>query len=238
MNSIKTIAKLNLKNIGLVYWIVGITTFVQLIQMIVLYFILRDRYWLENMEISVGSFLYLLPLLAAILIPALNFRRIVNIGGKRNNFLIGSLFSYIFIAVFISLGNLAFHYTVDAYFERAQFYNHDLFGGIANLVEVFRWIENGFVIAFLQQTAFLFLVMTFIHTLTSIQDKWYGWVTDVFIIAIISVFTPIAVLRSSLIWFFNLIIFNQYAWFQIIACLVIGLSVYALNKPIYARKTI
>jgi len=190
------------------------------------------------MEISIGNFLWLLPLLAAIIIPTRNFRRILNLGGKRDNFLLGSLIVYVIIAAFISLGNVLINYTVDVLIERAPFYDTNMFGGVVNLVEVFRWVDNGAVIAFFRQFAFLFLLATFVHTLTAIQDKWYGWAVDVAIIAIISVFIPIAVLRSALVWFFNLIIFHQNAFLQIGACLAIGIAIYALNKPILARKVI
>jgi len=84
----------------------------------------------------------------------------------------------------------------------------------------------------------LFLLASFVHTLVSIQDKWYGWVTDVVLIAIISVFTPIAPLRAVLVVFFNMIIFHPNALLHILNCVGIGLIIYALNKPIYARKAI
>ena len=70
------------------------------------------------------------------------------------------------------------------------------------------------------------------------QDKWYGWVADILIIAIISVFTPIAPLRAALVRFFNLIIFHSNAFIQIAACLILALVVYSLNKLLLARKAI
>ena len=102
---------------------------------------------------------------------------------------------------------------------------------------VLGWMGNGPVVAFIQQFAFLLLLAAVIHTLTAAQDKWYGWAADILIIAVIAVFTPIAPLRASLAWFFNLIIF-QSAYIQIPACLVLAAAVYSLNKPILARKAI
>jgi hypothetical protein len=102
----------------------------------------------------------------------------------------------------------------------------------------FGWHNNGVIVAFLRQFAFLFLLATFVHTLTAIQDKLYGWVTDVLIVAIISVFTTIAPLRASLVWFLNLIIFHPNAFLQIAACLILATAIYSLNKLILARKAI
>jgi F0F1-type ATP synthase assembly protein I len=51
------------------------------------------------------------------------------------------------------------------------------------------------------------------------------------------VFIPIAPLRGVLIGFFYLIIFSA-APLQIAACLILGLAVYSLNIPVFARKAI
>jgi hypothetical protein len=74
--------------------------------------------------------------------------------------------------------------------------------------------------------------------MTAAQDKWYGWVADVLIVAIISVFTPIEPLRASLVWFFNLIIFHSNTFLQIAAYLILATAIYSLNKLILARKAI
>jgi len=66
------------------------------------------------------------------------------------------------------------------------------------------------------------------------QTRWYGWVADVIIVAIISVFTPIAVLRSAEVWFFRLIIFGT-PWLQVVACLVLATGFYALSMPLLNR---
>ena len=111
-------------------------------------------------------------------------------------------------------------------------------GGTMDVLYWFGWLNNGVVVAFFRQFAFLFLFASAIHTLAAAQDKWYGWAADILIVAIISVFTPIAPLRASLVWFFNLIIFNSNAFLQIAACLILAIAIYSLNKLILARKTI
>jgi len=86
--------------------------------------------------------------------------------------------------------------------------------------------------------AFFFLFACVLHTLTLAQGHWYGWVADVAIIAVISVFTPIPPLRGALVWFFDLIIFNNVPIVQILACLAIGAAVYAASLVPIATKAI
>ena len=140
--------------------------------------------------------------------------------------------TYIIIAAVVSGAGILSYYTYDRFVLSR-------FGGWSlSLMYWFGWVENGLIVAFFQQFAFLVFVASFIHTLVAIQDKWYGWVADVLIIAVISVFTPIAPLRAALVWFFYLLIFNSNALLQIVFCLVLGAALYVLNKPIFARKVI
>jgi hypothetical protein len=228
------IAKVNLQNIQVPYIVTAIIAAITLAQTLIKALIALDGGDMSGqLEISFGCYLWLLPLLAAIFIPAKNFRRIVNLGGKRGNFFWGSLGAYAALAVAVSLGNIVIHYAFDRPIIAAHY-----FEGLINLVDVFGWTKHGPITAFIQQAAFLFLFTVFTHTLTSIQDKWYGWAADAALIAVISVFTPIAPLRAALVWFFTLILFHPVPLAQIAACLVLAAVIYALNKPVYARKAI
>ena len=231
--SIFRIARLNLKNIVVPYWVTGITALLILVQTIIDMLLINN-----NMEISVGCYLWLLPVMAAIFIPAKNFRRIVNLGGKRGNFFWGSLVTYAILACIVSLSNVVCNYGFDLLIEASPNFDREYFGGVINLIEVFGWTRNGPVVAFIQQFAFLFLFSVFVHTLTAAQDKWYGWAADILIVAIISVFTPIKPLRDAEAWFFNLILFHPNAFLQITACLLLAAGIYLLNKPVLARKAI
>ena len=249
-----SLAKINLRHLQVPYVLTGITTGAMAIQTLVLLILHWNGVNVANQSnISFGNILWLIPLMAGIFIPARNFRRIINLGGKRSNFFWGSLMVYAVLAAAVSLTNIAIFYVIDLPIINAEifmpmypFYPAGTFilgepghiGGVANLVEVFRWSHNGIVVAFFQQFAFLFLIGTFAHSFTAIQDKWYGWLTGVAFIAIISVFTPIAPLRAALVWFFNLIIFHDAAVLQIVACIVLGMVIYSINKPVLARKAI
>jgi len=251
MISTWNLAKTNLRFLFVPYLLTAIITGAIGVQIVVM-LILEANGINSGSQLSFGQFLWLLPLFAGIFIPARNFRRIMNLGGKRNSFFWGSLIAYAVLAVVVSIANTAIFYAIDRPIIQAEtfmpFYPFypDVFvygepghiGGIANVIDVFGWVENGVFTAFLQQFAFLFMLGTFVHTLTAIQDKWYGWLTCVLLVAVISVFTPIAPLRAALVWFFNLIIFNDTAALQIAACVAIGLVVYIVNKPVLARKRI
>lgn len=234
-----TIAKINLKNIKSAYFTVGIVALTMLVQFIIQMVIAAvSGKVFDQSGLSVGCVLWLLPLMAAIIIPTKNFRRIVNLGGKRDHFIWGSLMVYAALALIISAVNTLIYYTFDSFIQSSGYFGADHMGGVMNAIEVFGWTANGGIAAFAQQFAFLLLVSAAVHTLVAMQDKWYGWVTDVLLAAIISVFTPIAPLRAVLIGFFNLIIFQSNVFLQIAICLVLAIVIYSANKPIYARKAI
>jgi len=248
-----SLAKVNLRHLQVPYAITGIVAGLMAVHTLVFVILHWRGVDVGNQAlISLGNFLWLLPLMAGIFIPARNFRRLINLGGKRGNFFWGSLMTYAILAAVVSLSNTAIFYVLDRPIINAEifwpfypFYPEPFIlgepghiGGVANLLQVFGWSYNGVIVAFLQQFALLFLIGTFAHSFTAIQDKWYGWLTGVGLIAIISVFTPIAPLRAALVWFFNLIIFHDAAALQIVACIVLGMVIYSINKPVLARKAI
>ena len=199
--------------------------------------------------ISSGNYLWLLIIFAAIFIPIKNFRRIVNLGGKRGDYFWGSITTYAALSGVVSIVNTVFFYIYERFLIGTGYFvsfsdfmwdttlidNHYI---TVNTVELFGWSTRGVFFVLIQQFAFLFLLAVVVHTLVSAQSKWYGWAADVLIVAVISVFTPINPLRQSLLWFFNLIIFHSNGLIQITACMVLAILIYSLNKWILARKPI
>ncbi|MCL2571711.1 MAG: hypothetical protein FWE11_04850 [Defluviitaleaceae bacterium] len=236
-NKAWTIAKINYKTLRVLLIPTLSTMFALAISDIINYFVMSGTGG-TGISISPANALWLLPVMVAIALPAFSLRRIINLGGKRDGFFWGGILTYVILAAVASLLVTLSHFTIEQLLERSPYFDPNFLGGIVNLVEVFGWSDRGFVITFFQQTALLILFAAFVHTLTASQGKWYGWVANVAIVAIISVFTPIPVLRRALVWFFNLILFHPNAWMQIIGCLVIAAGVYALSKPIIARKAI
>ena len=235
-NKSLVVAKTNLRNIKIACIITAIVIGCVLLQDIVMLILDRANVFSNpggNMTVSIGNYFFLLIILGAALIPTLNFRKMLNLGAKRSDFFNGCFVTYAIMSAAVSLLCIILYYTYDSYMTSLSYR-----GGTMDVLYWFGWIDNGAVIAFLQMFAFLFLFAAFVHTLFAAQDKWYGWVADILIIAIISVFIPIAPLRASLVWFFNLIIFNSNAFMQITCCLILAIAIYSLNKPILARKAI
>jgi hypothetical protein len=182
-------------------------------------------------SVSWGNTLYGLVALCAIIIPARNYKRITNLGGRRADFIKGSFLYYLILAAVVSFTNIIIYYTYDRFMVE-----YLRFGESLNLVDAFGWSANGPFAAFLQQFAFLFGLACFLHVFTTMQGTKLGLVFDIAILTIICVFTPIEPLRLVEIWFFNLTIFQPNAGLQILACLVFGCAFYLLGKPILARK--
>jgi hypothetical protein len=187
----------------------------------------------DNISLGAGNYLYLLPLFMGILVPALNFSKLMHLGGKRMDFFKSGLITYVPAAAFAALVSLITNLTIDKWFVAS---GHT--GGTLDLLDVFEFMQRGAVVAFIQMTVFLTLVAVVAHTLTLIQGRWYGWIADTLIVAIISVFTPIAPLRAALVWFFKMIIFNDYAVVQILSAVVVGAVVYAASIIPIKRKAI
>lgn len=244
------IAKLNLKNIRTPYFVTALVFAVIFVQSIIYAIIASARGIAgEQLSINSGSYFWLLIIMAAIFIPTKNLRRIINLGGRRDGFFWGSLSCYAILAGAVTIANTLLYHTYEKFLLSTGYYagyeafvqnpalmdNHFI---SVDVVDVFGWLGNGVVIATLQQFAFLLLLAVFVHTLTTMQDKWYGWVVDAIIAAILGVFIPIASLREWLFKFFDLIIFNANPFLQIAACIVLAIAIYMLSKPILARKVV
>ena len=225
------IAKLNFRSLKTAYIITAIVIIGMSSNYGMNVFIANSYDMADNYNISMGWTLWLLPVLASILVPARNLKRTMNLGGKRDNFFWGSLEVYAILAGIVSVA-----VAITDHVEMNIIKNLD-WGGIFTSANVFGWGEYGILAVVFQQFAFLFLFTSFVHTLTAVQDKWFGWAADVLIIAIISVFSPIAPLRAALAWFFRAILFNS-PLTQIPVCMILALAIYSLNKAIFARKAI
>jgi hypothetical protein len=187
------INKLNLKNLKVPYIITGVLFFVMLVQDMIKMITASGE---SQIIISIGNFLWLLVPLAAVYIATKNFRRIVNLGGKRKSFFTGNLVTYLILSGAVSLIGTLLYYTYDR-----VVINTKIFEGVLNLLVVFGWSTHGPAAVFFQQFAFLFLLAVFTHTLAALQDSWIGWAADILIAAVLAVFIPIAPLRAVLIGF-------------------------------------
>jgi hypothetical protein len=219
------IVKINLKQSKIAYFVTLISFFLGSVSVLVN--VLVDE---ADGAMPVGNYLILLALLLPILVPALNFTKLMNLGCKRLDFFKACVITYAPVACAVSLVCVLLRITLDKITFASSEYD-------LNLLSAFGFTNNGPIVAFVQMSAFLFFVCCLNHTLTLIQGHWYGWIADALLISIISVFTPIAPLRAALVWFFNLIIFHDIAFIQIFACIVLGLVIYCTSLiPIRMKK--
>ena len=181
---------------------------------------LNDKYYVD-----MANYLYVLAVLAPIIISARNFNRIMHLGGNKKAFYWGAILNYGIIAAVISLVVIIFYVLTQAVFGSRLI--------VYNLVDIFGWWKHGAVIAFVQQFLFLLLVQVFIHTLTSIQTRPYGWAIDGALLAALAVFIPVPELRNVLV-----IIFHSNIMVQMISCLALLAVSYLLYLPILRRKEI
>ena len=179
--------------------------------------------------LSNGNYTWLLAVMAPFFFVFYDFSKLMHLGASKKDYFIGCLISYGFLAFCISLVNTVIHLVMDPIYP-AQ--------AVINMMDMCRWTENGIFVAAIQQMLFLLLVMIFLHVLLSMQAHWYGWLTDVVLVAIICIFTPIAPLRSVLSGFFRLIMLNGNAILHIGTCLLLSAALSLAGLVVLKRKTL
>lgn len=168
----------------------------------------------NNSQISLGNYFYLYLLMLPFFVVLSNYKKFINLNASKRAYYTGCMLTYGVAAVLVSLGNTLFYSFVDKNFTTYLEYT--------NLMELTGWMQNGVLIAFIQQTVFLFLAAVFLHVLISLQHYWVGWVVDLVIITILAVFLPIAPLRHLVAKFFALVMFNSNFLLHIAVCLVLS----------------
>lgn len=179
--------------------------------------------------LSNGNYTWLLAVLTPFFFVFYDFTKLMHLGASKRDYFFGCLISYGFLALCISLVNTVVHVLIDPVYPAQT---------VINLMDVCRWTENGVLVAGLQQMFFLLLVMIFLHMLLSMQTRWYGWLTDAVLVAVICVFTPIAPLRAVLGGFFQIIMFNGSAVLHIGVCLLLSAAFSLAGLAVLKRKTL
>ncbi|MGW8115247.1 hypothetical protein ACVS9P_08795 [Caproicibacterium sp. NSD3] len=225
-NKAWAISKINFRHMRATYIITACLLLVGIANLILIITAVN----ITNGIVDPGNYAYAAAIFAPIFIPAVNFKKIMHLNGKKIDFYWGALFNYIIIAAVVSFANILLYVVTKNTFSS--------YGYMLNIGQAFGWFSHGIVPAFFQQFFFILLFEIFVHTLTAMQNFWFGWVTDVALVAIISVFTPIPVLRSALVWFFYMIIFNPTIAIQIISCIILSVFLYALYLLILKKQRI
>ena len=227
LKSVGAITRINFVKTTWIAYLVAILTFLSTIIQLIIYYEINESGAAQTAE---GSHLLLALILGAILIPAVNFRKIINLNGKKVDFFWACLLNYAILSAIIAFVSMVLNLTIDKSLGSKVV--------IYDIIDIFGWTNNGLLFTFFRQFAFYMLLAVIIHTLTAIQTFWWGWVTDLILVAIISVFTPIEMLRKLLVAFFNVIIFNPDPIPHIAVCVALAAVVYSLNIPILSRKKI
>lgn len=179
--------------------------------------------------ISKGNYTWLYIIMIPFFVVFGSFKKLINLNASKKAYYLGSILTYIVSALGVSAVNILIHLTIDKLYPSQN---------IINLMELCNWWQNGIILSFLQQSIFLFMSALFLHVLLSMQPYWYGWLTDIIIIAIICIFIPIAPLRGLLSSFFQIIMFNSLAWLHIITCILISIVCYFIGLVIIKQKSI
>lgn len=179
--------------------------------------------------LSNGNYTWLLAVLSPFFFVFYDFSKLIHLGASKRDYYLGCLAAYALLALGISLANTAIHLVIDPAYQART---------VINLMDMCRWTENGIIVAALQQTCFLLLVMVFLHVLLSMQAHWYGWLTDAVLAAVICVFTPIVPLRSVLAGFFGLIMLNGNALVHTAVCLMLSAALALAGLWVLKRKTL
>ena len=182
-----------------------------------------------DVVLSNGNYTWLLAVMTPFFFDFYDYTKLMHLGASKRDYFFGCLISYGILALGISLINTLIHLLIDPVYP-AQ--------AVINMMDVCKWTENGIFIAGVQQMFFLLLVMIFLHVLLSMQPHWYGWLTDAILVAIISIFTPIAALRGILSGFFQIIMFNSNAILHIGICLLLSAALSFAGLCVLKRKTL
>lgn len=183
----------------------------------------------SKIALSNGNYTWLLAVMTPFIFVYYDYRKLIHLGTSKGDYYFGSLAGYGLMALMVSLANTAIYMLIDPL-------NHTQ--RVINLMDLCGWTANGIEIAFLQQTIFLLLSMIFLHVLLSMQPYWYGWLTDGVLVALISIFTPIAPLRHILAGFFKVIMFNSNAFLHIGICLFLSAVLSLIGVAVLKRKTL
>ena len=179
--------------------------------------------------LSNGNYTWLLAVMSPFFFVFYDDKKLMYLGTSKKDYFLGCMVSYGLLALLVSAVNTAIWLLIDPL-------NHTQ--TVVNLMGICGWTQNGAVMAFLQQMLFLFLVMTALHLLLSIQPYWYGWLTDAVLVVVLCVFTPIAPLRQLLSGFFSLVMFNRNAPAHIGLCLLLSAALSAAGLAVLKRKTL
>jgi hypothetical protein len=137
-NKAWVISKINFRHLRATYIITGCMLLAGIINLILIMVLSIDSQGI----LDPGNYAYAAATFAPIFIPAINFKKIMHLNGKKTDFYWGTLFNYMIIAAVVSFVDILLYIITK---NTCSFY-----GYIINLVQVFGWYTHGIVPAFFQ----------------------------------------------------------------------------------------
>lgn len=153
----------------------------------------------QKKSLADGNLLLLILLIIAIVLPISYYSRIVHLGASRKQYFLGLQFVYTIWAVALALFNSVW----------PMFEVNVLHKNTHNLIEAFHWNEFGIMGSFLYQTTFYLMTMALLSMLISGSYHLFGWFIWVLLIVAIPTGTAIPQLRTHVVSFFEVLLFND-----------------------------
>lgn len=225
MNRYINFSKINIKNLKLPLTITFMVSLSQLIQMAIMLIIQST----DSIIIGIGNFFLMNLVMFPIFTSIKNFRKFLNLGMKKEDFKYGKLFFYTNVSIITALLNILFYFI-----EKNLLINTSL--TYINLLDIFGWFNFGLIGCIIYQTFAYLVLMYFVDFLTISNHHLIGWITSGILIAFVSVFSSIRILR---IWFgqmLKFILFNENILMQIIIDLSIIIALFIINNWFIQKK--
>lgn len=229
-NKMLSITKINLMSLKTVFITLAIICGQYIIKLILS---LLGADFTKQVEVGIGSFLWLFIPGAAIVISSNNFKKFINLGMKRKDFITGSLFNYILMSAVISLLSILFTNIFDQFII-----NLNRFEGVINITEFLEWNDLPIFIVFLRQFALLLFIAALTHSLVSVKDIKYGWTLYAVLITAIIAIGAVPVTRNLFLYLANIIIFTPNSLLQITTCTVLAILIYLISVPVFMKKNL
>jgi hypothetical protein len=156
----------------------------------------------ENYAVSIGNFLSLILIFAAIILPIKFFRRMMNLGATRVEYYTGVVVVYVVGAAFFSVLNIICLKLLD------QGLLQD-YVNFFNLFEIFHWDQFGIAGMFLYQFSVYLLLVSLINLMYSGLRSYMGLTLWVILAAAIPISTSIASYRHNLADGLQTLLFND-----------------------------
>lgn len=228
MNKIKSIVKISLDSSKPSYYIsVGFVSAIFL--ELLLYIVLLPNY--RNGYLSMSNMLLLNLLIYPIIASTVNFKKMLNIGVKKNEFVKGVFLSYVILSTLIAVVIIIIN-QFEVYL--IQFTNL----WYINIIDTFGWMKYGFIGCLLYQISAYTLLMSIVHLIAFSNTFRWGWFVDVALSSLLLVFLLVKPLREILSIQLGRMFFHPNLLMQFIMDVILIFLYYCIAQFIARKKNV